>query len=39
MDKIHSFFGKLAHKAIANMLRMHLITELADIWYTENLST
>ena len=39
MDKIQSFFGKLAHMAIADLLHMHRTTELADMWYTEDLST
>ena len=39
MDKIQAFLGKLAHMAIADLLRMNRTYELADMWYTENLPT
>ena len=39
MDKIQTFFGKLAYRAIAGLLRINRTYELADMWYTENLLT
>ena len=39
MDKIQLFFGKLAHEAIADILRMHRTVVLADMWYIKHLST
>lgn len=39
MDKIQCFLGKVAHRAVADMLRMNHIAELADMWYSEDLST
>ena len=38
VDKIQSFLGKMAHRAVADMVRMHRLTELADLWYNDDLS-
>lgn len=39
VNKIKAFLGRMAHRAIADMLRMHRHSELADMWYSDSLST
>ena len=38
IDKIQKFFGKVAHRTIADMVRMRHTFELADMWYIEDQS-
>lgn len=38
VKKIQYFCGKIAHRAVADMVRMHRQSELADMWYTETVS-
>ena len=39
VEKIQSFTGKLAYRAIADLLRMNHTSELADMWYSKDIST
>jgi hypothetical protein len=35
-DRIQALFGKVAHRTIADMVRMHRTSELADMWYIKD---
>lgn len=37
MKKVQTFLGKMAHIAIVDMVCIHCQSELADMWYIDNL--
>ena len=36
VEKIRSFVGRVAHRAISDMVRMHRSAELHDMWFTDD---
>ena len=38
IEKIQSFIGRIAQRAIADMVRMHRKDELADMWFNEDIT-
>lgn len=38
MENIQSFLGMMAHKVVTDIVLMHCQSELADMWYNNNLS-
>ena len=38
VDNVKAFVGRIVHRALADLARMHRTTELADMWYSASAS-
>lgn len=38
IEKIQSFIGRMAHRAVADMVRMHRQSVLADMWFNDSIT-